>query len=1197
LCAAISNCSPNDSLNFVIHYGWNCGNYPTSPYDSTAICEYSTFNLGVAISQANISSIDGKIYESPYTLCSTIPLTTCFQSSQAGFVSPYQIVLDSLAPGLQIVSGSMSVGSQSAQLTPTLVDSIWTIHPDSIALLYPTGGFNLNSLDLCFTFEVYLGCAYAGSNYLPNKTLFATTFCGDTIDAHIDYSPSISFAWNDSTICDDCFTLDKFTVDSLAYTGTPFTYFIAACNYSSDTNTVSLVDLLPPGFTPSTPLPIVTNLQYMECDTFAVTGIFSQDGTCPDMMNTALLIHDNDTLLYDSVCVEVVDVCSNTQITFTDSSYSHSYNSSYAGQSIFVAGLFYVDSTLTLNNCNVFVNAGGQITIVGPGQLILNGTTIQACDTMWRGITVSATTKLTVDSFSVIKDANIGIIAQPTSIVTIRSSDIVDCVLGIFTPPNPVLYAPALNITQTKIGLQASSLKPDYVSQPAHGALPKAGIEVNNVIMTLGGSSSGLNEFFKLNTGIVANNSKLTVRRSKFYNIAYDPFYSEPYRGNSIVVVRTPDSDFAGSRLDVLPEPFTFNTIENCYKGIYTFGASFQANSIHILNVHTGVRAENASTLSINMINNCTITATNFGIYYIRNPWAKQLIATNNKITINGVNDPLSSAKPQRAAITMSETILTPVKYTASGNQIAISNAQFGIYSGVLNSATIKFNIIDIKDSGTGINIQSNFRTSVSCNDIKSNYVSGFSNNSVGVSTGNFSLRTSIYCNEVDSTFRGFFFGGINANTLFKGNDIRHHFNGLYLNNQAVIGQQPHHGNRWNNANLSLGAVNLNNAPLALTASRFEVDTTLGAVYNPSVSPSSGWFNPDSSGNIFYCNNSTVCDQPPHEMTDTTLNDLIAAGEIEPEQYAEETQAIAESYLYRELSADSSLWMTDSTLLAFMIENLGEPVAYLYDAEAYLQAAYQYDTVFTSILDSVNNQINIYTDSLRVLADLQIVDPDTDYSLLISNVSGVLDFLNQTIENLQIQRDAMITDNLQNAELNNNMVVNAELPENNSNILNDIEIHYLETGEDFNDIIANYALLLSIANQCPYAGGPAVERARTFVALVNDSILYNDENVCLQSGIYKTAEGTVSGATESDVFLLLPNPANTTVEVIIPGKTEGLCRIEISDALGRRVITEDMVCRDQSKLIDISQLKQNIYTVKININDTSVKFAKLVIAR
>ncbi|MBK8876578.1 MAG: hypothetical protein KBH11_01580 [Bacteroidia bacterium] len=49
--------------------------------------------------------------------------------------------------------------------------------------------------------------------------------------------------------------------------------------------------------------------------------------------------------------------------------------------------------------------------------------------------------------------------------------------------------------------------------------------------------------------------------------------------------------------------------------------------------------------------------------------------------------------------------------------------------------------------------------------------------------------------------------------------------------------------------------------------------------------------------------------------------------------------------------------------------------------------------------------------------------------------------------------------------------------------------------------------------------------------------------------------------------------------------------------MGRRVITEDMACRDQSKLIDISQLKQNIYIVKININGTSVKIAKLVIAR
>ncbi|MBK6641880.1 MAG: hypothetical protein IPG39_11960 [Bacteroidetes bacterium] len=67
--------------------------------------------------------------------------------------------------------------------------------------------------------------------------------------------------------------------------------------------------------------------------------------------------------------------------------------------------------------------------------------------------------------------------------------------------------------------------------------------------------------------------------------------------------------------------------------------------------------------------------------------------------------------------------------------------------------------------------------------------------------------------------------------------------------------------------------------------------------------------------------------------------------------------------------------------------------------------------------------------------------------------------MNQTIENLQIQREAMMTNNLQNAELNNNMVVNAELPENNTNILNDLEIHYLETGEDLNG--NNYKLCIA----------------------------------------------------------------------------------------------------------------------------------------
>jgi len=195
---------------------------------------------------------------------------------------------------------------------------------------------------------------------------------------------------------------------------------------------------------------------------------------------------------------------------------------------------------------------------------------------------------------------------------------------------------------------------------------------------------------------------------------------------------------------------------------------------------------------------------------------------------------------------------------------------------------------------------------------------------------------------------------------------------------------------------------------------------------------------------------------------------------------------------------------------------------------------------------------------------------------------------------LQIQREAMMTDNLQNAELNNNMVVNAELPEINSIIINDIEIHYLETGEDLNEIIANYALLLSIANQCPYAGGPAIERARTFVALINDSILYDDENVCLQSGIYKIIGEDLNNQTSLKIH---PNPASTLIDISLIGAFRGICKIEILDATGKNIMSTKMTCMKKNTRLDISRLTQGKYVVKVQLHDKSFLNQKFAIIR
>ena len=112
-------------------------------------------------------------------------------------------------------------------------------------------------------------------------------------------------------------------------------------------------------------------------------------------------------------------------------------------------------------------------------------------------------------------------------------------------------------------------------------------------------------------------------------------------------------------------------------------------------------------------------------------------------------------------------------------------------------------------------------------------------------------------------------------------------------------------------------------------------------------------------------------------------------------------------------------------------------------------------------------------------------------------------FLNQTINNITIQREATLNDNLNEAELQNEYVVNGELPEINTAYINEIEIEYLERGNDIQYLIDNYSGILAIASQCPFAGGSAVERARSYVALINDSVYYDDLNICLQSGIYR----------------------------------------------------------------------------------------------
>src|SRR5690606_12951441 len=196
--------------------------------------------------------------------------------------------------------------------------------------------------------------------------------------------------------------------------------------------------------------------------------------------------------------------------------------------------------------------------------------------------------------------------------------------------------------------------------------------------------------------------------------------------------------------------------------------------------------------------------------------------------------------------------------------------------------------------------------------------------------------------------------------------------NGLYLNNAANISWQTHYGNRWNTINNSFQAYNANT--FGFSSSRFYVDSTLSSVYKPTtniVGPN-GWFWLNS-GNTFYCYNSTVCSTPPVALTDSVLNLMIANGTLESDGYVDESRAIAEEYLFRQLMEDSTLIEADSAYAVFMEENIGEPVEYLYNTEEYMRAASEYYSVYSNLIDSCNLQIALIADSINKLEELQPV--------------------------------------------------------------------------------------------------------------------------------------------------------------------------------------------------------------------------------
>jgi hypothetical protein len=475
------------------------------------------------------------------------------------------------------------------------------------------------------------------------------------------------------------------------------------------------------------------------------------------------------------------------------------------------------------------------------------------------------------------------------------------------------------------------------------------------------------------------------------------------------------------------------------------------------------------------------------------------------------------------------------------------------------------------------------------------------------------SSNSYVVCNTVDSTGYGFFFGGVCTGTSFKGNYMRNHYTGLYLNKVAVIGQQPsngtppYHGNSWldtTHYTSGYGAVNMNdslffNLQLSLFTTNQNVlphnpKIPLNNALPPFYVNDQGWFDPQNFGSSFTCSASMVCNAAIIGGGDDETRRIIAEDNEITTEFIPESKWIAKQQLYDELFKDSLLMMSDTLYQVFLLNNESNSIGQLKDVTDKISEWSSPNSTLADSLYAKANLISLYSDSLYVIDSLNYNGLITNYRHKRADLVNKMNYYQLQLKFLIIIQSDSDAFAITLAQQVNEAIITDEQPDENEKIINKATINYYQEGKQgINDIYNN---LLSVAAQCPYKGGNAVYRARTLVRLFNDSIEYDDATACLQYGIYRSANLNANKGNKNKIFIK-PIPTDEQAEIILNGDYEGICKLNITDALSRMVFSESFDCKARNHSMNLIGFLPGIYQVHVIINNEFFETLKLVIIR
>ena len=522
LCADFEECGTD--ADFYFYYGWNCSGFPVQSQLPDQVCGVDSVQIGYNLTPTLLTN-EGKTYTpATYALCDNITITACHKSSNNGFVYLNQVELLGLVPGLTVISATLVHGGLAVQLTggPALWP-VTTVQMQSLG--FTDGGMPISEI-VCTVFELNAGCEFAGGDVLPDVLVTGLSYCGDTVTSLAAFNNTTNFSMGSSQ-CADCWSVTKTTVEDTVTVNQNFTFNITVCNNSINTQTATLTDVAPNFVRTGGTLPTNVTLLSLQCSTFTVIGNFTTPGSCNSHYNVATVTSPANTVWMDSVCVTVVEpplrpCVTDTTIFWSNDTMSSTLLAGYVNKAIIITDTLVVNDSLCLQQCKVMTYAGAKIVVTATGKLVLNITVIEGCDSMWRGVYMNVSGKMWLKEQSRISDADVAIYANDKCELHVLKSALTNSVTGIYVPQKSSGNSTFIEIDGATFGLFAAAFKPNYVNQPAHFALPKAGMDVRDVTINI--TSVYTNYFYNMTAGIVATRSDVVVSNCTFRKM--DPSYN-----------------------------------------------------------------------------------------------------------------------------------------------------------------------------------------------------------------------------------------------------------------------------------------------------------------------------------------------------------------------------------------------------------------------------------------------------------------------------------------------------------------------------------------------------------------------------------------------------------------------------------------------------------------------------------------------